>query len=80
MEKNLRNNRGTSRRRLFSIALIDPARGTSDVNERLQKAVLAAHVRGATSAFELSPMEIAKIQPAVLVERLRVTGEVRLVQ
>lgn len=58
-------------------AMIDPARGTSDLNERLQKVVVAAHVRGATPPFELSSMEVAKIEPAVLVERIRVTGELR---
>ncbi|NKN38973.1 efflux RND transporter periplasmic adaptor subunit [Agrobacterium sp. a22-2] len=61
----------------LSVELIDPARGTSDVNERLQKVVVAAHVRAATSPFELSPMEVATIQPAAFVERLRVTGELR---
>ena len=59
-----------------SVALIGPARGTSVANERLQK-VVTAHVRGGTIPFELSPMEVATIQSAVLVERLRVTGELR---
>lgn len=59
----------------LAVALINPARGTDDVNERLQK-IVAAQVRGATSSFELSPMDMATIRPAALVERLRVTGEV----
>lgn len=60
-----------------SVALIGPARGTSGPNERLQKVVVAAHIRGTPSSFELSAMEVAEIQPAALVERLRVTGELR---
>jgi RND family efflux transporter MFP subunit len=61
----------------LSVMLIGPARGTSDANERPQNVVVAAHVRGTPSPFELSPMEVAEIQPAALVERLTVTGELR---
>jgi len=60
-----------------AVAAIYPAWGTDDANERLHVRVAAAQVGGAISPFELSPMDIATIRPAALVERLHVTGEVK---
>jgi membrane fusion protein, multidrug efflux system len=54
------------------VVFLDPARATVDASER--EAVTASQ---ADTPFELSPMEIVRIQPTTLVERLRVSGELR---
>ncbi|MGK6316733.1 efflux RND transporter periplasmic adaptor subunit [Neorhizobium sp. DT-125] len=60
-----------------AIVTIDPAGGTSDPNDRLKKVVASVEAASARPPLELSPMEIAKVEPMALSERLRVSGEIR---
>ncbi|MDX0371788.1 efflux RND transporter periplasmic adaptor subunit [Sinorhizobium meliloti] len=60
-----------------AIVTIDPACGTSDPNDRLKKVVASAEAASANPPLELFPMEITKVEPVALSERLRVSGEIR---
>ncbi|CAN7579445.1 efflux RND transporter periplasmic adaptor subunit [Phyllobacterium sp. LjRoot231] len=59
----------------LAVVYIDPARGTVDANERVKNVVEAAAASQVHKPFELTPSEIAKIQPTSMMEQLRVSGE-----
>lgn len=57
--------------------MINPASGKGDTNERLKGIVRSVAAHDTRLSLELSPVEIARVQPTNLVERLRVSGELR---
>ncbi|MBN9055130.1 MAG: efflux RND transporter periplasmic adaptor subunit [Rhizobiales bacterium] len=57
--------------------MIDPANGKGDTNERLKRIVQTVAAVDTRPSIELSSVEIAKVQPMDLVERVRVSGELR---
>lgn len=59
----------------LTMLYIDPTRGTVDANERVKEVVEAVAASQLDRPFELTPLEIAEIQPVSMVERLRVSGE-----
>jgi membrane fusion protein (multidrug efflux system) len=59
----------------LAVVYIDPARGTVDANERVKNVVEAAAASQVHKPFELTPSEMAKIQPTLMMEQLRVSGE-----
>lgn len=60
-----------------AVVMIGPAGGTSDASDRPMRAERLLAAGDVTAPLELLPAEIAKIQPTNLVERLKVSGEVR---
>jgi RND family efflux transporter MFP subunit len=61
----------------LAVVTVNPADGMTDTNERLKGIVKSVGAGNEKPVFELSPMEIAKIEPTALVEILRVSGETR---
>ncbi len=57
--------------------MINPASGKVDTNDRLKRIVQSAAAHDTRPLIELSSFEIARVQPTNLVERLRVSGELR---
>lgn len=54
---------------------LDPSRGAVDANERLKEIVESSTV--ISKPFELTLAEVTRVEPASMVERLRVSGEVQ---
>ena len=61
----------------LAVLYLDPARGTVDPNERVKDIVAAASVNQVRKPLELAHAEVASVEVTSMVERLRVSGELR---
>jgi hypothetical protein len=64
----------------ISIIYIGSAQGSNDTNERVQQVVEAWGTSSKPRPLELAPVEVTRIEPTSMVERLRVGGELRPVK